>query len=198
MVLDLNSIYSSSWSIFKKNWWEYIIVSLIMFILILLPLGGILQFFVMLMMMNAILQSFRGNEIKFASFFAIKEIFNSKVLFFVVVLGIYSFILQSTSGVITSAVMTLIAFIISIVFFPLLCVLIDKQFNIKETFVYSAKLTKNVRSEIFLIMIVNFIIAVLGILLFLIGVFLAIPIVTIAIVKTYLLLDEKLKLINHI
>lgn len=194
MVLDLNSIYSSSWSVFKRNWWEYIVISLIMFVLILLPLGGVLQFFVMLMMMNAILKAFRGNEINFASFFRFKDFFNSKVIIFVIVLGIYSFVLQSTNGVIVSAVLTLIAFIISIVFFPLLCVLIDKQFNVKETFLYSAKLTKDVRSEIFLIMIVNFIIAVLGILLFLVGVFLAIPIVTIAIVKTYLLLDEKLKL----
>ena len=86
----------------------------------------------------------------------------------------------------------MIGFIISIVFFPLLCVLIDKHLSVKETILYSAKLTKDLRTEIFLIMAVNFIIAVFGILLFLIGIFVAIPIVTIAIVKTYLLLDEKI------
>ena len=80
MFLDLNSIYSSSWGIFKKNWWQYVVVSFIMFILILIPLGGILQFFVMLMMMNAILKAFRGNDINFAEFFKFKEIFNAKVI----------------------------------------------------------------------------------------------------------------------
>ncbi|MEA5001183.1 MAG: hypothetical protein VB017_04795 [Endomicrobiaceae bacterium] len=198
MFLDLNSIYSSSWGIFKKNWWQYVVVSFIMFILILIPLGGILQFFVMLMMMNAILKAFRGNDINFAEFFKFKEIFNAKVIIFVVILGLYSFFLQSINNVILSAVLTLVGFIISVIFFPVLCVLIDKQFNVKETILYSARLTKELRTEILLIMLVNFVIAVLGILLFLIGIFASIPIVTIAIVKTYLLLDEKIKLSTNI
>ncbi|MDD2523380.1 MAG: hypothetical protein PHT81_00885 [Endomicrobiaceae bacterium] len=191
MVLDLNSIYSLAWSIFKKNWWEYVLISLIMLVLMLFPLGGILQFFVMLLMINAILKALRGNEITFLSFFQFKEIWNSKVIIFVVALGIYSFFLQGINSIALSVVLTIIGFIISVIFFPILCVLIDKQFNIKETILYSAKLTKTIRGEILLIMAVNFIIGILGILLLFVGIFIAIPIITIVIVKTYLLLDDR-------
>lgn len=192
MVLDLNSIYSLAWSIFKKNWWQYVLISLIMLVLMILPLGGILQFFVMLLMINAILKALRGNEITFSSFFKFKEILNSKVIIAVVALGIYSFIVQSINSVAVSLILAIIGFVISVIFFPVLCVLIDKQFNIKETILYSAKLTKTIRYEILLVMAVNFIIGILGVLLLLVGVFMAIPIITIAVVKTYLLLDDRL------
>lgn len=192
MFLQLDSIYSSAWNVFTKNWWQYVIVSLIMVALLLLPLGGILQLFVMVLMMNVVLKALRGNAITFSSFLQFKEIFNVKVIVFAIALGLYAFIVQIINSVALSAILTIAGFVLSIIFFPVLCVLVDKQFNIKETILYSEKLTKTLRLEILLVMLVNFIIGMVGVLLLFVGIFVAIPVITIATVKTYLLLDAKL------
>lgn len=192
MFLQLDSVYLSSWNVFTKNWWQYIVVSLIMALLLFIPLGGILQFFVMLLFLNAVLKVLRGDIITFSSFLQFKEIFNTKVIVMVVILGLYAYLMQVMENPAFASVFGIITFILSIIFFPVLCVLIDKKFNIKETFVYSAKLTKNLRFEIFLIMLLNFVIGLIGFLLFFVGIFVAIPVITIVNAKTYLLLEEKI------
>lgn len=192
MFLNLESIYSSSWNIFKKNWWEYVLVSLITALMLFIPLGGILQFFMMMLMINAVIKVTKGNAVTFSDFFNFKDVLKAKVIIFAVVLGLYSFLMQAVNSVALSVVLTAAGFIASIIFFPVLCVLIDKDLGIKETILYSAKLTKNIRAEILLVMFVNFLIGVIGILLLLVGMFVAMPVITISTVKIYIMLDERL------
>lgn len=91
-----------------------------------------------------------------------------------------------------SMLLSLIGAILSIIFFPVFCVLVDKNFNIKETVSYSAKLTKDIRIEIILIMLINLVLAVAGAMLLLVGIFVAMPIGMIATVKVYTLLEQRL------
>ena len=193
MTLNLTEIYSNSWNIFKKNWWEFIVVSIIMFVLVLIPLlGGIFQFFLSLLMINAILKSIKGEKITFSSFFKVKELLNQKIITIVVAIGLYTLIVQSITSATVISILMLLGFVIIIIFFPFMCVMIDKNFNIKETILYSAKLTQGVRLEIILLMVVNFLIGLIGVALLFVGIFVATPIITASIVFVYLALDSRL------
>lgn len=193
MTLNLTEIYSNSWNIFKKNWWEFIVVSIIMFILVLIPLlGGIFQFFLSLLMINAILKSIKGEKINFSSFFKVKELLNQKIITIVVAIGLYTLIVQSITSATVISILMLLGFVIIIIFFPFMCVMIDKNFNIKETILYSEKLTRGIRLEIILLMVVNFLIGLIGVALLFVGIFAATPIITISIVFVYLALDSRL------
>ena len=193
MTLNFTEIYSNSWNIFKKNWWEFIVVSIIMFVLVLIPLlGGIFQFFLSLLMINAILKSIRGEKITFSSFFKVKELLNQKIITIVVAIGLYTLIVQSITSATVISILMLLGFVIIIIFFPFMCVMIDKNFNIKETILYSAKLTQGVRLEIILLMVVNFLIGLIGVALLFVGIFVATPIITASIVFVYLALDSRL------
>ncbi len=194
MTLNFADIYSNSWNIFKKNWWEFIVVSIIMFVLVLVPLGlgGIFQFFVTLLIINAILKSVKDEKISFSTFFKVQELLTPKIITIVVAIGLYTLIVQNITNVVIVSFLTLLGFVLTIIFFPLMCVMVDKNFDVKETILYSAKLTKGVRFEIVLLMIINFIIGILGIALFFIGILVATPIITIAAVFVYLALDTKL------
>jgi len=194
MSLNFSQIYSNSWDIFKKNWWEFIVVSIIMFVLVFVPLGlgGIFQFFVTLLMINAILKSIKGEKISFSSFFKVKELLNPKIITIVVAIGLYTLIVQNITSVVVVSLLTLLGFVLTIIFFPLMCVMVDKKFDVKETILYSAKLTQGVRLEIILLMFVNFLIGIIGFALAFVGIFVATPIITISIVFAYLTLDAKL------
>lgn len=194
MSLNFSQIYSNSWDIFKKNWWEFIVVSIIMFVLVFVPLGlgGIFQFFVTLLMINAILKSIKGEKISFSSFFKVKELLNPKIITIVVAIGLYTLIVQNITSVVVVSLLTLLGFVLTIIFFPLMCVMVDKNFDVKETILYSAKLTQGVRLEIILLMFVNFLIGIIGFALAFVGIFVATPIITISIVFAYLTLDAKL------
>lgn len=191
MFLNLKEIYLPSWEIFLKNWWEYIVITIIMFALIFVPLAGsIAQIFIMLAMISAIFKAIRGNIIKFSDFLQFKEIFNLKIAVFAIGLGFYYFLIQNVASL--SMLLSLVGAVLSVIFFPIFCVLIDKNFNIKETISYSAKLTKDIRVEIVLIMLINLIIAVVGAMLLFVGFFVAMPIGMIATVKVYTLLEQRL------
>jgi len=189
----LKEIYLPAWQIFLKNWWEYIVVTIIMFLLVFIPLvGSIIQIFLILMMMNAILKSIRNGVINFSDFFQFKQIFNLKILVFALGLGLYYFLMQQVAAL--SIVLSLIGAVLSVIFFPIFFVLIDKSLNIKETILYSAKLTKDIRFEIIFVLLINLLIAIAGTLLLLIGILAAMPIGVIATAKVYLMLEEKLNL----
>ncbi|MDD5021914.1 MAG: hypothetical protein PHR82_07310 [Endomicrobiaceae bacterium] len=191
MFLNLKEIYLPSWEIFLKNWWEYVVITVIMFALIFIPLAGsIAQVFIMLAMISAIIKSVRGNTIKFSDFLQFKEILNLKTSVFAIGLGFYYFLIQNVASL--SMLLSLVGAVLSVIFFPVFCVLVDKNFNIKETISYSAKLTKDIRVEIILIMLVNLIIAIVGAMLLFVGVFVAMPIGMIATVKVYTILEQKL------
>ena len=107
MFLNLKEIYLPAWQIFLKNWWEYIVVTIIMFLLVFIPLvGSIIQIFLILMMMNAILKSIRNGVINFSDFFQFKQIFNLKILVFALGLGLYYFLMQQVAAL--SIVLSLI------------------------------------------------------------------------------------------
>ncbi len=191
MFLNLKEIYLPSWEIFLKNWWEYVVITVIMFALIFIPLAGsILQVFVLLAMISAILKSVRGSAVNFSDFLQFKEILNLKTAVFAIGLGFYYMIMQNVPSL--SMLMSLAGAVLSIIFFPVFCVLVDKNFNIKETISYSAKLTKDIRIEIILIMLINLVLAVAGAMLLLVGIFVAMPIGMIATVKVYTLLEQRL------
>ena len=191
MFLNLKEIYLPSWEIFLKNWWEYVVITVIMFALIFIPfVGTILQFFILLAMIRAILKPVRGSVINFSDFLQFKEILNLKTTVFAIGLGIYYMIMQNVPSL--SMLLSLIGAVLSIIFFPVFCVLVDKNFNIKETVSYSAKLTKNIRVEIILIMLINLVLVVAGAMLLLVGIFVAMPIGMIATVKIYTLLEQRL------
>ena len=191
MFLNLKEIYLPSWEIFLKNWWEYIVITVIMFALIFVPfVGSIIQVFIMLAMISAILKSVRGNVIKFSDFLQFKEIFNLKTAVFAIGLGFYYFLIQNVASL--SMLLSLVGAVLSVIFFPIFCVLVDKNFSIKETISYSAKLTKDVRVEIVLILLINLIATIVGAMLLLVGVFVAMPVCMIATVKVYTLLEQRL------
>jgi hypothetical protein len=191
MFLNLKEIYLPSWEVFLKNWWEYVVITVIMFLLIFIPLiGSIVQVFIMLAMISAILKSIRGTVIKFSDFLQFKEILNSKTAVFIIGVGLYYFLMQRVPSL--SMLLSLVGAVLSVIFFPIFCVLVDKNFSIKETISYSAKLTKNIRVEIVLIMLVNLLIGIAGAILLLVGIFVAVPICLIATVKVYILLEQRL------
>ena len=87
MVLDLKNVYGSAWNIFKKSWWQYIIATLILMFCMFIPyVGSLLQFFFMLLVLNAALKGARDEEVTFSSFFDFKKVFTLKAFIFVVLL----------------------------------------------------------------------------------------------------------------
>ena len=193
MVLDLKEVYLTSWNIFKKGWWQYIVVTLILMFCMFVPyIGSLLQFFVMLLVLNGALKAVRGEEISFSSFFDFKKVFTVKTLIFLIIFAVYSFIMQLGANSLTlSLILAVIGIVISIVFFPIMCVIIDKELGIKDTILHSAALTKGVRFEIIIIMILNLFIGFLGVILFVIGVFIALPVIITATAVIYNLLEQK-------
>lgn len=191
MFLNLKEIYLPAWQIFLKNWWEYIVVTLVMFILVFIPfVGAIIQIFVIFSIIAAMLKAVKNNQINFSDFLKFKDIFNFKTVAFAVVLGIYYLLIQNFPSV--SMLLSLAGAVLSVIFFPVFCVLIDKNFTIKDTVLYSAKLTKGIRVEIVLIMLMNLLIGIAGAFLLFVGVFVAMPVALIATVKVYTLLENRL------
>lgn len=191
MFLNLKEIYLPAWQIFLKNWWEYIVVTLVMFILVFIPfVGAIIQVFVIFSIIAAMLKAVKNNQINFSDFLKFKDIFNFKTVAFAVVLGIYYLLIQRFPSV--SILLSLAGAVLSVIFFPVFCVLIDKNFTIKDTVLYSAKLTKGIRVEIVLIMLMNLLIGIAGAFLLFVGVFVAMPVALIATVKVYTLLENRL------
>ncbi|MBQ3835135.1 MAG: hypothetical protein II816_06440 [Elusimicrobia bacterium] len=193
MVLNFKQIYSDSWNVFKKNWWELIVVTLIMAALTFIPLiGNFLQLFMYCLILNAILKSAKGEEIKFSDFFQFKEIANTKIITILIVIALLGLFMQAISDEqILAGILTLVVLVITVLIFPLFCVMIDKNLSIKETITDSFNLTKGARFDIIIFLILNFIITVLGVILLFVGIFVAIPIVTIATVFTYIALKNK-------
>lgn len=190
MFLNLKEIYLPSWEIFAKNWWQYMIITLIMFLLVFVPLiGAMIQIFIMLALINAILKSSKNEVVCFSDFFKFKDVFNKTNIIFAVALGLYYFIIQHV--VVLSIIFSLIGAVLSVIYFPIICVLADKKFNLKETVLYSSKLTKNLRSEIVVILLVNILVCIVGAMLLFVGVFAAVPVSIIATVKVYEALDKK-------
>lgn len=191
MFLNLKEIYLPAWQIFLKNWWEYIVVTLVMFILVFIPfVGAIIQVFVIFSIIAAMLKAVKNNQINFSDFLKFKDIFNFKTVAFAVVLGIYYLLIQRFPSL--SILLSLAGAVLSVIFFPVFCVLIDKNFTIKDTVLYSAKLTKGIRVEIVLIMLMNLLIGIAGAFLLFVGVFVAMPVALIATVKVYTLLENRL------
>ncbi|MDD4166342.1 MAG: hypothetical protein PHN29_04880 [Endomicrobiaceae bacterium] len=191
MFLNLKEIYLPAWQIFLKNWWEYIVVTLVRFILVFITfVVAILQVFVIFSIINAMLKAVKNNQINFSDFLKFKDIFNFKTVAFAAVLGIYYFLIQNFPSV--SILLSLFGAVLSVIFFPVFCVLIDKNFTIKDTILYSAKLTKGVRAEIVFIMLMNLLIGIAGAFLLFVGVFVAMPVALIATVKVYTLLENRL------
>ena len=191
MFLNLKEIYLPAWQIFLKNWWEYIVVTLVMFILVFIPfVGAIIQVFVIFSIIAAMLKAVKNNQINFSDFLKFKDIFNFKTVAFAVVLGIYYLLIQRFPSV--SILLSLAGAVLSVIFFPVFCVVVDKNFTIKDTVLYSAKLTKGIRGEIVLIMLMNLLIGIAGAFLLLVGVFVAMPVALIATVKVYTLLENRL------
>ena len=192
MVLDLKNVYGTAWNIFKKSWWQYIIVTLILMICMFIPfIGSLLQFFFMLLVLNAALKGARGEEVTFSSFFDFKTVFTMKAVIFVVIFGIYSFIMQLGANSVTlSIILAIIGIVISVVLYPIMCVIIDKDLGIKDTIVNAAALTKGVRFEIIVIMILNLVIGFLGVILLVIGIFVALPVIIASTAVVYNLLDK--------
>lgn len=193
MVLNFKEIYSSSWDVFKKNWWEYVVVTIIMGLLSLIPyIGVFLQLFMYFLVLNAILKSIKGEDISFSNFFDFKEITNQKVITIFVVVSVLGLLIQSIStNAAIAIIVSLAVLVLTVLFFPLFCVMLDKDFDIKETILNSLLLTKGARFDILILVILNFIIGMLGIILLFVGVLVAIPIVTISTVFAYMSLQNK-------
>ena len=192
MVLDLKNVYGSAWNIFKKSWWQYIIVTLILMFCMFVPyIGSLLQFFFMLLVLNAALKGARGEEVTFSSFFDFKTVFTMKAFIFVILFAVYSFIMQLGANSITlSIILAIIGIVISIVLYPIMCVIIDKDLGVKDTILHAAALTKGVRFEIIIIMILNLFIGFLGVILLVIGVFIALPVIMASTAVVYNLLEQ--------
>lgn len=195
MILNLKEIYSQSWNIFQKDWGKFIFFSIIILIVTFFPiLGYILQFFTSLLLINAILHIIKGETIKFSTFFLTKEVLNKTSFLLLVLLWIYSIIsYQTLREPVFSAILAVFSLILVVMFFPILCVVIEKNFSLKEALSYSAKLTKDVRLEILLIILINLLICLLGIFCFLIGIIVSIPIVSISTVLVYIELEKRIK-----
>jgi len=193
MVLDLKDVYLTSWNIFKKSWWQYIVVTLILMLCMFIPyVGSILQFFMMLLVLNAALKAVRGEDISFSSFFDFKKVFTVKSIIFVVIFAVYSFIMQlGVDSVVISLILAVIGIAISIIFYPIMCVIIDKDLNVKDTILHAAALTKGVRFEIIIVMILNLFIGFLGVLLLIVGVFIALPVIIATTAVVYSALEKK-------
>lgn len=193
MVLDLKDVYLTSWNIFKKSWWQYVLVTLILMFCMFIPyIGSILQFFMMLLVLNASLKAIKGEDISFSSFFDLKKVFTGKTIIFIVIFAVYSFIMQlGVDNVVMSLILAVIGIAVSIIFFPIMCVIIDKDLNVKDTILHSAALTKGVRFEIIIVMILNLFIGFLGVLLLVIGVFVALPIIIATTAVVYSVLEKK-------
>ncbi len=192
MVLNFKEIYSNSWDVFKKNWIEYVVTAFIMTVLLFIPyIGGLLQFLMTILVINAVLKSVKGESINFSSFFQFKDLTNQKVAVIFIIISIYTLLIQSAGQSVAAALLSLLGFVFTILFFPLLCVMLDKDFDVKETFLYSRRLTKGALVDIVLIMIINAVIGVVGLLLFFVGIFVAMPVITISVVLTYMALDGK-------
>ena len=192
MVLDLKNVYGSAWNVFKKSWWQYIIVTLILMICMFIPyIGSLLQFFFMLLVLNAALKGAREEEVSFSSFFDFKAVFTVKVLIFVVIFAVYSIIMQMGANNLTlSLILAIIGIVISVILYPIMCVIIDKDLGIKDTILHAAALTKGVRFEIIIIMILNLIIGFLGVIFLVIGVFVALPVIVASTAVVYVLLEQ--------
>lgn len=191
MYLNLKDIYSKSWNIFAKSWWQYVLFSLIMMLILIIPFGSILQTLLALLMFNAVLLFIKNGSISFSDFFKFKEVLNTNSILLIVIIACFYALLEILGFSVLYTIFAIVYFILSIILFPLFCVVIDKQLSFKEAILYSAKLTKNIRIEILLIMIINLIIGLIGALIFLVGVFVAIPIVSIATVLVYKELEKK-------
>lgn len=193
MVLDFKQIYSDSWDVFKKNWWQLIVVTVIMAVLALIPLiGNFLQLFMYCLILNAILKSVKGEDISFSSFFNFKDVANKKVITILVVIALFGLFMQAISDAqILAGILTLAVLVLTVLIFPLFCVMLDKDLSIKETITDSFNLTKGARVDIIIFLVLNFIIAVLGVILLFVGIFVAIPIITIATVLVYIALSKK-------
>ena len=193
MVLDLKEVYLTSWNIFKKSWWQYVVVTLILMACMFIPyVGALLQFLMMLLILNAALKAVKGEDVSFSSFFDFKKVFTVKTLIFIVIFAIYSFIMQlGVDNVVLSLILAIIGIAISIILFPIMCVIIDKDLNVKDTILHAAALTKGVRFEIIIVMILNLFIGFLGVLLLIIGVFIALPIIMATTAVVYSVLENK-------
>ncbi len=187
MVLNFKQIYSDSWNLFKKNWWEYVVVTIIMGLLSLIPFIGVfLQLFMYFLVLNAILKSIKGEDISFSNFFDFKKITNQKVITIFIAVAVIGLLIQSVStDIATALIISLAILILMVLFFPIFCVMLDKNLGIKDTIVNSLQLTKGARIDILILMILNFLIGILGVILLFVGTFIAIPIVTISTVVTY-------------
>lgn len=190
MRLNLKDIYSQSWNIFTRNWWEYILVTFIMLVLLYIPFGNILQMLILCLMFNAVLLFVKNGSISFSDFFNFKTVLNPTVISIIVIIGLCYFGFQLLDFSALYIIFSIVYFIFAIILFPLFCVAIDKNLSLKDTVLYSAKLTKNIRKEILVIMIINFFIGLVGILIFFVGIFVAIPIVSIATVIVYKELEK--------
>jgi len=193
MVLDLKDVYLTSWNIFKKCWWQYVVVTLILMFCMFIPyIGALLQFFMMLLVLNATLKAVKGEDISFSSFFDFKKVFTVKTIIFVIIFAVYSFIMQlGVDSVIVSLILAIVGIAISIIFFPIMCVIIDKDLNVKDTILHAAALTKGVRFEIVMVMVLNLFIGFLGVLLLVIGIFVALPIIIATTAVVYSVLEKK-------
>lgn len=194
MTLNLKEIYSQSWNIFKNDWGKFVLFSVIVLIVTIFPiLGYFLQFFTTLLLMNAILHITRGESIKFSTFFLVKEVFNKASVLLLLLLWICSIVsAQIMTDLTFSTLLGIFFFILAVIFFPIFCVIIEKNLSLKEALSYSAKLTKKVRLEILLIVIINFLICLLGAFCFLVGILVSIPIVAISTVLIYSELEKNI------
>ncbi len=193
MVLNFKQIYLDSWDVFKKNWWEFIVVTIIMGLFSIIPfIGNILQLFMYILVLNAVLKVIKGETISFSSFFNFKEVCNQRVITIFVIVAILGLVLQALSTDTTAAIiLSVIIFILTVLLFPLFCVMLDKDISVKEVFSNSLQLTKGARIDIIILMILDFVIGILGVILLLVGVLVAIPIITIATVQAYKSLQAK-------
>jgi len=190
MYLNLKDIYSQSWNIFAKNWGKYILFSLIMLLVLMIPFGSILQTLMVLLMFKAILVYIKNGSISFSDFFKFSEVLNTNSILLIVIIGCIYACLEILGFSVLYTIISIVYFILSIILFPIFCVVIDKKLSFKDVFSYSAKLTKNIRFELLLVMIINLLIGLIGACALLIGVFVAIPIVSIATVVIYKELEK--------
>ena len=152
MHINLKDIYLKSWNVFAVNWWKFIVYSLILVLFVSFPFISIFQTLMVLLMFSAILKFLKESFISFSDFFNFKSVLNPTAVSVVVIIGFMQACLQIFDfPVIVYIILAILYLVLSIVLFPLFCVSIDKNLNLKEAILYSAKLTKGLRIELLII-----------------------------------------------
>jgi len=192
MFFNLKDIYLKSWNVFAVNWWKFIVYSLILVLFVSFPFISIFQTLMVLLMFSAILKFLKESFISFSDFFNFKSVLNPTAVSVVVIIGFMQACLQIFDfPVIVYIILAILYLVLSIVLFPLFCVSIDKNLNLKEAILYSAKLTKGLRIELLIITIINLFLGIIGLLFFFLGIFITLPIVLIVNVLAYIEMEKK-------